>query len=279
MVKIQTKMKKNQVLEYDEISESLKEKDSKNRIYKLDSYTVLKVKELTKIYKSNEHSVEALKNLNLKIKKGEFIAILGPSGSGKTTLINVLGALDIPTSGEIIYNVDNNGEGRDITKMSSKEHKEMRLRKIGLIFQFYNLFPILTAYENVELPMIISKKNATERKKRAEELLNMVGLGQRMHHLPSQLSGGEMQRVAIARSLSNKPSILIADEPTGELDTETTKQIIKLFLELKNAGQSILMVTHNRRIAETADRIITLKDGEIINERKGGKPLENIWKN
>ncbi|MFX1573282.1 MAG: ABC transporter ATP-binding protein, partial [Promethearchaeota archaeon] len=151
--------------------------------------------------------------------------------------------------------------------------------KIGLIFQFYNLFPILSAYENVELPMIILKKNSVERKKRVEELLNLVGLGKRMHHLPSQLSGGEMQRVAIARSLSNKPSILIADEPTGELDTETTTQIIKIFLELKNAGQSILMVTHNRRIAETADRIITLKDGEIINQRKGGKPLEDIWEN
>lgn len=273
------KKNQNQVLEYEEKSGSSKEKDSKNRIYKLDSYIVLEVKELTKTYKSNEHAVEALKNVNLKIKKGEFIAIVGPSGSGKTTLINVLGALDFPTSGEIIYNVDNNGVGRDITKMSSKEHKEMRLRKIGLIFQFYNLFPILTAYENVELPMVISKKNAAERKKRVEELLNLVGLGQRMHHLPSQLSGGEMQRVAIARSLSNKPSILIADEPTGELDTKTTKQIIKLFLELKNAGQSILMVTHNRRIAETADRIITLKDGEIINEIKGGKPLEDTWEN
>ena len=269
--------KKNQILMYEEGSRNLKENNLKNHIYKLDSNIVLKVKNLIKIYKTNGYAVEALKNVNLKIRKGEFIAIIGPSGSGKTTLINALGALDIPTSGEIIYNIDNNGEGRDITKMNSKEHKEMRLKKIGLIFQFYNLFPILTAYENVELPMTILKKNPVERKKRVEELLNLVGLGKRMHHLPSQLSGGEMQRVAIARSLSNKPSILIADEPTGELDTETTKQIIKIFLELKNTGQSILMVTHNRRIAETADRIITLRDGKIINERKGGKPLEDIW--
>ncbi|MFX1311675.1 MAG: ABC transporter ATP-binding protein [Promethearchaeota archaeon] len=271
--------KKNQILIYEGKSRSLKDKNLKNRIYKLDPYIVLKVKDLTKIYKTNGYAVEALKNVNLKIRKGEFVAIIGPSGSGKTTLVNALGALDFPTSGKIIYNIDNNGEGHDITKMNSKEHKEMRLKKIGLIFQFYNLFPILSAYENVELPMIILKKKSVERKKRVEELLNLVGLGKRMYHLPSQLSGGEMQRVAIARSLSNKPSILIADEPTGELDTETTTQIIKIFLELKNGGQSILMVTHNRRIAETADRIITLKDGEIVNERKGGKPLEDIWEN
>ncbi|MFX1373056.1 MAG: ABC transporter ATP-binding protein [Promethearchaeota archaeon] len=271
--------KKNLFLEFEEKSRSIKEKELKNFIYELDSSTILKVKGLTKIYKSNGYTVEALKNINLKIKKGEFVAIIGPSGSGKTTLINLLGALDFPTSGEVIYNIDNNGEGRDIAKMNSKEHKEMRLRKIGLIFQFYNLFPILTAYENVELPMIISKKNSTDRKKRVEELLTLVGLEKRINHLPSQLSGGEMQRVAIARSLSNKPLILFADEPTGELDTETTKQIIKIFLELKNVGQSILMVTHNNRIAETADRIITLKDGEFIHERIGGKPLEDIWKN
>ena len=271
--------KKNQILEYEKKSRSSKEKDLRNSIYKLDSSTIIKVRNLTKIYKSNGYTVEALKNVNLKIKKGEFVAIIGPSGSGKTTLVNILGALDFPTSGEVIYNIDNKGEGRDITKMNSKEHKEMRLRKIGLIFQFYNLFPILNAYENVELPMVISKINSVDRKERVEELLALVGLGKRMHHLPSQLSGGEMQRVAIARSLSNKPLILITDEPTGELDTETTKQIIKIFLELKNAGQSILMVTHNRRIAETADRILTLKDGEIINERTGRKPLEDIWKN
>ncbi|MFX0029391.1 MAG: ABC transporter ATP-binding protein [Candidatus Hermodarchaeota archaeon] len=271
--------KRNQILEYELKSRSLKKNNLKNHIYQLDSQIVLKVKNLTKIYKTNGYTVEALKNVNLKIRKGEFVAIIGPSGSGKTTLVNTLGALDFPNSGKIIYNIDNTSEGHDITKMNSKEHKEMRLKKIGLIFQFYNLFPILSAYENVELPMIILKKNSAERKKRVESLLNLVGLGERMHHLPSQLSGGEMQRVAIARSLSNKPSILIADEPTGELDTETTTQIIKIFLELKNAGQSILMVTHNRRIAETADRILTLKDGEIINERTGGKPLEDIWKN
>ncbi|MFX1502105.1 MAG: ABC transporter ATP-binding protein [Promethearchaeota archaeon] len=271
--------KKIQILECEQNNRNLKKKELKNYSYELDSSIILKVKGLTKIYNSNGYTVEALKNVNLKIKKGEFVAIIGPSGSGKTTLVNLLGALDFPTSGEVIYNIDNNNEGRDITKMNSKDHKEMRLRKIGLIFQFYNLFPILTAYENVELPMVISKKNSVERKKRVEELLALVGLGKRIDHLPSQLSGGEMQRVAIARSLSNKPLILIADEPTGELDTDTSKQIIKIFLELKNKGQSIIMVTHNSRIAETADRIITLKDGEIINERIGGKSLEDIWKN
>ena len=279
MRKVQTKGKNTQVLKYEEKNDRTEKKNTKQRIYNLNSSTVLEVRDLTKIYKSNGYSIEALKDVNLRIERGEFVAIIGPSGSGKTTLVNTLGALDFPTSGEIIYNIDNNGTGHDISKMNSKQHKEMRLRKIGLIFQFFNLFPILTAFENVELPMIISKKNSSERKKRVEELLNLVGLGARMYHYPSQLSGGEMQRVAIARSLSNKPSIIIADEPTGELDTETTKQIIKIFLELKNASQSILMITHNRRIAETADRIITLKDGKIINERQGGKPLDKIYDN
>ncbi len=223
------------------------------------------------------YKVTALNNINLQMKEGEFVAIVGPSGAGKTTLINCLGALDFPDSGAIIYNMDGAGTGQDISKMTNKEHKEIRLRRIGLIFQFYNLFPILTAYENVELPMLLDKKNRKEAEEKVKKLLTLVGLGERMHHRPTQLSGGEQQRVTVARSMANDPLILLADEPTGELDSETTTQIIKIFLELKNAGQSILMVTHNFRIAETADRIITLSDGEITGERKGGKPLEEIW--
>jgi putative ABC transport system ATP-binding protein len=244
---------------------------------KIDPELVLDVRNLTKIYPLGNFTVRALNNLSLKVKKGEFIAVVGPSGAGKTTLINCLGALDFPNEGKIIYNIDSKGTGMDITTMNDTEHKIMRLHRIGLIFQFYNLFPILTAYENVELPCLLAKKNSEESERKVKELLKMVGLDQRMYHLPTQMSGGEQQRVTIARSLVNEPLILLADEPTGELDTETTTQIIKIFIDLKNAGQSILMVTHNTRIAETADRILTLRDGEIIEERKGGRSIREIW--
>jgi putative ABC transport system ATP-binding protein len=255
-----------------------KELRSTARAVSIDPDIVLDVHDLIKTYATGNSIVTALNKVNLTIKKGEFVAIVGPSGSGKTTLINCLGALDFPDSGKIIYNVDGKGMGLDVTQMTNKQHKKMRLRKIGLIFQFYNLFPILTAYENVELPMIIDKKSPKEREERVKYLLKRIGLGERMDHLPSQLSGGEQQRVTISRALVNEPLIILADEPTGELDTETTTNIIKIFLELKNAGESILMVTHNKRIAKTADRIITLTDGEFTHESKGGKPIEDIYK-
>ncbi|MBD3253751.1 MAG: ATP-binding cassette domain-containing protein [Candidatus Lokiarchaeota archaeon] len=243
----------------------------------MDPDLVLEVKDLTKTYSLGEYTVTALKNVNLQIRKGEFVAVVGPSGSGKTTMINCLGALDFPDSGQIIYNIDSQGAGQNITEMNDKQHKEIRLRMIGFIFQFYNLFPVLTAYENVELPGLIAKKDSEDIKDRVEMLLELVGLGHRMTHLPTQMSGGEQQRVTVARSMINSPLILLADEPTGELDTETTTQIIKTFLKLRDEGQSILMVTHNVRIAETADRILTLTDGEIVAEHKGGKTLDEIW--
>jgi len=266
-------MKKQQRIEMD------KELIKSAKSIHIDSNLVLEVKNLTKKYIVGKGTVTALDNVNLKIRKGELVAVVGPSGSGKTTLINCLGALDFPNSGEIIYNVDGKELGLDITQMTNKQHKKMRLTKIGLIFQFYNLFPILTAYENVELPMLIAKKDTKLRKQRVSSLLKRVGLEKRMDHLPTQVSGGEQQRVTIARSLVNMPLILLADEPTGELDTETTTTIMKIFLDLKNAGESILMVTHNHRIAEVADRILALKDGKIVEERKGGKPLEDVYKN
>ena len=243
----------------------------------IDPNIVLDVQNLTKTYTVGNSTITALNNVNLTIRKGEFIAVVGPSGSGKTTLINCLGALDFPDSGKIIYNVDAKGMGLDIMLMTNKQQKKMRLRKIGLIFQFYNLFPILSAYENVELPLVIDKKDSSEREQKVKSLLKRIGLEERMEHLPAQLSGGEQQRVTIARALVNEPLIILADEPTGELDTETTTNIIKIFLELKNAGESILMVTHNTRIAETADKIISLTDGEFTGERKGGKPIEEIY--
>ncbi len=238
---------------------------------------VLDVRNLTKIYPLGDYTVTALNNVSLQVKKGEFIAVVGPSGAGKTTLINCLGALDFPNEGKVIYNIDGKGKGSDITKMSDKEHKEMRLHQIGLIFQFYNLFPILTAFENVELPAVLAGLAEKKRHERVKRLLKIVGLDHRMEHLPTQMSGGEQQRVTVARSMSNEPLLLLADEPTGELDTETTTQIIEIFLKFKDLGQSILMVTHNHRIAEIADRILTLTDGAIVEERKGGKSLREIW--
>lgn len=255
-----------------------KEKKATAKAIRIDPSIVLIVKDLTKTYTMGNSTITALNKVNLTIRKGEFIAIVGPSGSGKTTLINCLGALDYPDSGKIIYNVDGEGMGLDIMLMTNKQHKKIRLKKIGLIFQFYNLFPILTAYENVELPLVLDKKDSNYRKEKVRNLLKRVGLEERMEHLPTQMSGGEQQRVTIARALVNDPLIILADEPTGELDTETTTNIIKIFLDLKNTGESIIMVTHNRRIAEVADRIITLTDGEFISEKKGGMPLEEIYK-
>lgn len=254
-----------------------KEKRSTARAVRIDPNIVLDVHDLTKTYTVGNSTITALKKINLTVRKGEFIAVVGPSGAGKTTLINCLGALDFPDSGKIIYNVNAKGLGLDVTQMTNKQHKKMRLRKIGLIFQFYNLFPILTAYENVELPMVLNKKDPKEREEKIKNLLKRIGLDERMEHLPTQMSGGEQQRVTIARALVNEPLIILADEPTGELDTETTTNIMKIFLELKNAGESILMVTHNRRIAEVADRIITLTDGKFVGEESGGKPVEEIY--
>ena len=254
-----------------------KEQRSTARAVRIDPEIVLEVHNLVKTYLVGNSTITALSNVNLTIKKGEFIAIVGPSGAGKTTLINCLGALDFPDSGKIIYNVDGKGMGLDVTQMTNKQHKKMRLRKIGLIFQFYNLFPILTAYENVELPMVIDKKDSKIREEKVKYLLKRIGLDERMEHLPTQMSGGEQQRVTIARALVNDPLIILADEPTGELDTETTTNIMKIFLDLKNTGESILMVTHNVRIAEVADRIITLTDGEFTGEKTGGKSIEDIY--
>ncbi|MFX1500073.1 MAG: ABC transporter ATP-binding protein [Promethearchaeota archaeon] len=269
MLKISTKKKKIRMN---------KEQRATAKAINIDPAIVLDVHDLVKTYTVGNSIITALNKVNLTIRKGEFLAIVGPSGSGKTTLINCLGALDFPDSGKIIYNVDAKGMGLDITEMTNKQHKKMRLRKIGLIFQFYNLFPILTAYENVELPMIIDKKDPKLREEKVKNLLKRIGLEERMEHLPTQMSGGEQQRVTIARALVNDPLIILADEPTGELDTETTTNIMKIFLDLKNSGESILMVTHNIRIAEVADRIITLTDGEFTGEKVGGKSIEDIYK-
>lgn len=224
---------------------------------------VVETVDLCKVYRMGLTEIHALKNVNLKVYRREMVAIVGPSGSGKTTLLNLIGTLDKPTSGKIYI------DGEDITTKSEKELTLLRRRKIGFVFQFYNLIPVLTAYENVELPLLISGVPKKEREKRVRRLLEMVGLEDRMNHRPDELSGGEQQRVAIARALVNNPSIILADEPTGDLDTETGLMVVQLMRKLaKEEDSTVIMVTHDPQISEIADRIIYLRDGKIIGEHR-----------
>jgi putative ABC transport system ATP-binding protein len=224
--------------------------------------TLVELKNVSKTYKMDDVEVHALKKINIKIKEGEFVSIIGPSGSGKSTLLHLLGCLDKPTEGKMIF------DGIDVSKLNDKELSKIRAEKIGFIFQFFNLYPILTAIENVELPMIISEKYKKERKNRAKELLKIVKMEKMAEHLPSQLSGGERQKIAIARALANDPLLILADEPTGNLDSKTGKEIAELFVELNEKGKTIVVVTHMLDIAKYAKRIIYLKDGEIIKEER-----------
>jgi len=229
--------------------------------------TIIKIQEVWKTYKMGEIEVHALRGMNFEVKKGEFVAIMGPSGSGKSTAVNMIGCLDIPTKGEIFL------EHRNIAHLSESELAQIRGQKIGFIFQQFNLIPTLTAKENVMLPMIFQGISLEKRKERAEKLLNMVDLGDRMDHKPAELSGGQQQRVAIARSLANNPDVVLADEPTGNLDTKTSKLVVD-FLSLlhKKEKKTIIMVTHDEDVAKCAERIERLKDGAIISKKsKGGK--------
>jgi putative ABC transport system ATP-binding protein len=224
---------------------------------------VVELKQVSKIYKMDEVEVKALDGIDMKVEKGDFAAIIGPSGSGKSTLLHMIGLLDRPTYGKVFL------DGIDISKLNDNELARLRGNKIGFVFQFFNLYPILTALENIELPMVITEKSKTERRKRALELLKIVGLEKRAEHLPSQLSGGERQRVAIARALANNPSLILADEPTGNLDSKAGKEIIELLDKLQEKeGKTIIMVTHDVNIAKYAERLIYLKDGKIIKEAR-----------
>ena len=227
---------------------------------KMNPDAMIQVFDLTKVYNITEGvEVRALNGVSLDVKKGEFVSVMGPSGSGKTTLLNMIGALDNPTSGAVYINRTN------IAHMNDKQRTNLRLKEIGFIFQFYNLVPVLSAYENVELPMLFAGKPDKERKEIVNKLLDLVGLSEKKNHLPSELSGGEQQRVAIARSLSNEPSILIADEPTGELDTVRGMEIIKLLRNLnKELNQTILMVTHDPMVGALAERLLKMRDGKIV---------------
>jgi len=211
-----------------------------------------------KTYHVGEVDVHALRGVDLKVRQGEFLAILGESGSGKSTLLNSVGCLDIPTKGKIHL------VNKDIQSLEESELAQIRGQKIGFVFQNYNLIPSLTALENVTLPMIFQNVEESKRKARATELLNLVGLGHRMDHTPLKMSGGEQQRVAIARALSNDPDIILADEPTGNLDSETELDVINLLVKLhEKRKKTIIMITHNQKLAKYAERIIYLKDGKI----------------
>ncbi len=222
--------------------------------------TVLAMKGVSKSYTLGKLSVPVLHNINLTINKGEFAAIMGPSGSGKSTLMNLIGCLDRPSSGEIIIG------DMDTSILPDIELSRIRGKKIGFVFQTFNLISRLTALKNVELPMVYQDIHGNQRVKRASELLGILGLGDRIDHKPTELSGGQCQRVAIARALVNEPEILLADEPTGNLDSKTGQEIMQIFNKLHSEGKTILMVTHDQGLVQNCDRIIRLKDGRIEND-------------
>ncbi|KDN53999.1 ABC transporter ATP-binding protein [Flavobacterium seoulense] len=218
---------------------------------------LIKINDIKRNFVLGNEIVYVLKGINLEIKKGEYVALMGPSGSGKSTLMNLLGCLDTPTSGTYILN------GKDVSKMKDDELAEIRNKEIGFVFQTFNLLPRTTALDNVALPMIYAGHPKTERNKRATEVLKQVNLAERMDHQPNQLSGGQRQRVAIARALVNKPSIILADEPTGNLDSKTSVEIMKLFGDIHAQGNTVILVTHEEDIAAYAHRVIRLRDGLI----------------
>jgi len=224
--------------------------------------TAIELRDIEKEYDLGAIKLHVLKEINLKVKKSDIVAIMGPSGSGKSTMLHMLGCLDRPTRGKIII------DGVDVSRLNDDELAKIRREKIGFIFQFFYLIPSLTALKNVELPMTFIKSSAKDREERAKELLKMVGLEERMYHKPSQLSGGESQRVAIARALANNPQIILADEPTGNLDSKSGKEIMDILVKLnKERGVTLIIVTHDPSIARHAEKVINLKDGKII---KGG---------
>ena len=218
---------------------------------------VIDIHNITRDFPLGQEIIKVLKGIDLEIEKGEYVAIMGPSGSGKSTLMNLLGCLDTPTSGQYVLN------GNDVSKMSDDELAEIRNKEIGFVFQTFNLLPRTTALENVALPMVYAGFSKTERKTRAEEVLTNVGLADRMDHKPNQLSGGQRQRVAVGRALVNKPSIILADEPTGNLDSITSLEIMNLFDEIHAAGNTVILVTHEEDVANHAHRIIRLRDGLV----------------
>ena len=232
------------------------------------SNEVINIKDIKKIYKVGNQEVRALDGVDLHIGRNEYVAIMGPSGSGKSTMMNILGCLDSPSSGQYILN------GTVVSSMADSQLAEVRNKEIGFIFQSFNLLPRYSALENVALPLIYSGDTRTERERRAEEALESVDLTDRMHHKPNELSGGQRQRVAVARALVNNPSMILADEPTGNLDTKTSVDIMKLFAKIHNKGNTIIVVTHEEDIARHAHRIIRLRDGKIESDEINHNPVK-----
>lgn len=223
---------------------------------------MIRLENASKLYKTGSITVAALDSVSLEIKQGEMVAIIGPSGSGKSTLMNMLGCLDTPSLGHYYL------EGKEITRLSGDELSEIRNRKLGFVFQNFNLLPKLTAYENVELPLIYRGMASGERQQRIEKALAMVGLDKRMHHKPSELSGGQQQRVAIARALAGEPPIILADEPTGALDSRSGVEVMGIIKELHAAGKTIILITHDNSIALQAKRIIRIQDGHLVSDEE-----------
>ena len=222
---------------------------------------IIQCRDVVRAYRMGDATVTALRGVSFDIARGEFAAITGPSGGGKSTLLHLLGVVDVPTSGTVVI------DGRETSALSDREATEFRLRHIGFVFQRFYLMPTLSAAENVELPMAEAGVAKTTRRVRARELLGYVGLGDRAHHRPAQLSGGEQQRVAIARALANDPAMLLADEPTGELDADTGASLLELFARLNRDGTTLLFVTHDSVVARAANRVIALRDGRVASDR------------
>lgn len=228
---------------------------------------IIQIEGLRKMYELGGEQVIALRDISLDIYKGDFISIIGPSGSGKSTFMNMIGCLDRPDSGHYLL------DGSEVAKMKDADLAEIRNEKIGFIFQNFNLLPKLTAFENVELPLIYRGKKKAERKEAVLEVLDKVGILERQHHLPNQLSGGQQQRVAIARALAGNPPIVLADEPTGALDSKTSKEILKIMKEINNQGQTIILITHDLEVAKQASRVVRIQDGQLF--ENGGEVYAN----
>ncbi len=230
--------------------------------------SIIHLEAILKSYFMGHQGIPVLKGINLDILKNEYVALMGPSGSGKSTLMNIIGCLDSPTGGRYVLN------GKDVSKLTDNELAEVRNKNIGFVFQQFNLLPRLTAAENVALPLVYAGVNKKDRIQRAKDVLQKVGLADRSHHRPNELSGGQIQRVAIARALINNPAIILADEPTGNLDSKTSKEVMEIFAQIQDAGNTVILVTHEEEIAAYAKRVVRLRDGLI--ETDITKPVRGV---